>query len=70
VVVGEKSVARRQKLWKTLFVTAGMITMITISTAGWMGLLPTSLALSCILILTRCITLPQAQKAIQVQTEG
>ena len=67
VVAGERSIARRQKLWKTLFVSVGMIAMIALSTANVIGLLPTSLALSCVLILTRCISLKQAEKAIQVR---
>ena len=50
VVAGERSIARRQKLWKTLFVSVGMIAMIALSTANVIGLLPTSLALSCVLI--------------------
>ena len=65
MVAGEKSVARRQKLWKMIAVTVGMLTMILLSTFEVIGLLEASLALSCALIFSRCISLQQAEKAIQ-----
>jgi uncharacterized membrane-anchored protein len=67
VVAGERSMARRQRTWKTLLVAVGMVAMIALSTANVIGLLPASLALSCVFILLRCISLAQAERAIQVR---